>query len=124
MNPTSDPAAIKVRAPGKLILTGEHAVVYGNPAIATAINKYVTTTIKPALEFEFTCNQLNYSHQLTISELRHLKHRIQQQYNEFLHGKCELAAVILRPMELLQYSCINFTLSNRNKCSSSLVRFK
>lgn len=37
---------IKASAPGKLILFGEHIVVYGEPAIATAIDKraYVTAT--------------------------------------------------------------------------------
>ena len=37
---------IKASAPGKLILFGEHIVVYGEPAIATAIDKraYATAT--------------------------------------------------------------------------------
>ena len=37
---------IKASAPGKLILFGEHIVVYGEPAIATALDKraYVTAT--------------------------------------------------------------------------------
>ena len=32
--------AVKVKAPGKCILFGEHAVVYGHPAIAAAINQF------------------------------------------------------------------------------------
>ena len=37
---------VKASAPGKAILFGEHAVVYGKPAIAVAIKKYAHITIK------------------------------------------------------------------------------
>ncbi len=106
MNPVSEPPTIQVRAPGKLILTGEHAVVYGNPAIATAIDKYVITTLQPnSTDISFNCPQLNYASKLTLQELRQLKLRIQEQYNQFKHNKCALDAVIQHPMELLQYTC-------------------
>lgn len=37
---------IKVAAPGKLMLFGDHAVIYGYPCIVTAINKYLVVNIK------------------------------------------------------------------------------
>lgn len=39
---------IKVSAPGKVHLLGEHTVVYGKPALLSAINKRVTVTIGKA----------------------------------------------------------------------------
>jgi len=41
------------KAPGKMFLTGEYAVLYGYPAIILAVNKYVTTKIEEANRFSF-----------------------------------------------------------------------
>jgi mevalonate kinase len=37
---------ITVRAPGKLMIMGEHAVVYGFPCIVTAIDRYLSVSIE------------------------------------------------------------------------------
>jgi len=38
---------VVVSAPGKIILAGEHAVVYGQPAIVVAIDRRLSVTVKP-----------------------------------------------------------------------------
>lgn len=45
--------SIRYSAPGKVILSGEHAVVYGKPALVCAIDKRLTMTFTPAEKTEY-----------------------------------------------------------------------
>jgi mevalonate kinase len=70
----------RARAPGKIILSGEYAVLCGNPALAMAVDKfcYIKITSLPASflpsqasshAITFVFKDLNYQCQLTIDEL-------------------------------------------------------
>lgn len=97
---------IKVRAPGKLILSGEHAVVHGGPAIVMAINRYATITIQPQESpgIAFDLLQSTYQKARPFTLLKKLKHRLERDYTAFLAGDKGIDDVIKKPFELLEYS--------------------
>jgi len=97
---------ITARSPGKLILSGEHAVVYGKPAIALAINRYAECSIEEGLNPGIFFNFLNlrYAKSLTLNTLSLLKERLEDQYSSFLQGKCGIREVLKKPFELLQFT--------------------
>jgi len=45
--------SIRYSAPGKVILSGEHVVVYGKPALVCAIDKRLSITFSPAQKTEY-----------------------------------------------------------------------
>jgi len=73
--------SLKVRSPAKLILSGEYAVVYGKPAIAMAIDRYVESTVLSTLfpVISFNCLDLQYTKSFTLNMLYAFKERIQEQ---------------------------------------------
>jgi len=97
---------LKVHAPGKLILSGEHAVVYGKPALAMAVNRYVTASAAPQLLplVSFDLSDLAYEHGLTFMALNRLKSRIKQNYQRFISGDFKIRDVLQRPVELAQFA--------------------
>lgn len=99
---------VTARAPAKVILSGEHSVVYGRPAIALAVNHFATTTITThpgyGIWFEFLNDELK--HVVTIRELQNLKARISKRYRKFTVGKYQIKDVIYSPLELIQYAFI------------------
>lgn len=98
--------ALRVRAPAKLILSGEYAVLYGQPAIAIAVNYYTETVIRwqasQIIKFKFL--DLEFAKEFTLETLKQFKKQIQRKYKAFLKGQCGIRDVIKMPFELLQYS--------------------
>jgi mevalonate kinase len=48
---------ITVSVPGKVHLMGEHAIVYGRPALLSAINRRLTVSVEPAPQTRIECSE-------------------------------------------------------------------
>ena len=98
------------RAPGKLIISGEHAVVYGAPAIAIAVNRYATATAMHQNESLISFNLLNLSYHksMTKKALKEVKHRLGESYESFKRGEHNIKDVLKLPFELSQYALGHF----------------
>ena len=97
---------MRVFAPGKLIISGEHAVVYGNPALAMAVNRHAITTIHnsklPQVLFDST--HLTSSNELSLTALHALKDKFKTKYQNFLLGKFSIKEVLAKPFDLAQFA--------------------
>jgi len=97
---------MKIRAPGKLILSGEHSVLYGAPALAMAINRYVVASVSPQKLplISFDLSDLAYQNGLTLTALKRLKSRVYQQYQRFINGETRIRDVLKKSHELAQFA--------------------
>ena len=95
---------MKVYAPGKLILSGEHAVVHGYPAIAMAVNRYAVASISRDEQKNVALDLANLSHrsQLTLDDLLAVKNRIKRKFQKFKRGEYHIRDVLRKPFELVQ----------------------
>lgn len=100
---------MKAVAPGKIILSGEHAVVYGKPAIAMAIDRNAVFELTPQdgnqISFDLPNSEENESH--TLLALGDLKRRIDKKYHEFLRGKIGIREVLTMPADLFRFAFVH-----------------
>ena len=99
---------MKAISPGKLILSGEHAVVYGAPALAMAIDRGVTATVTPAAggEIAFDLPDIQQHDSFTIRALQEFKRRVWKNYRAFLSGKLTIRDVMQKPIDLFAFAFI------------------
>jgi mevalonate kinase len=113
---------LKVRTPAKLILSGEHAVVHGYPALAIAVNRYMEATARWAtpLHFSFNFMGIDFRRRVTLQALRKLKHKVTQQFHQYRSGHLSIRQVLEKPFELSLFAFINVLDRLKNKLPTGI----
>jgi mevalonate kinase len=113
-------------APGKMILSGEHAVICGQPALAMAVNRYAkASVIAHSTPATIVLDLFNLKHHkdTTIKALRRLKSRLSTDYHLFLRGERGIKDVLKLPHELSHFALSNF-LERFNRFSDAGIHLK
>lgn len=97
------------QAPAKIILTGEHSVLYGQPALVTAVNRFAYAEIAPGAssDIQLTLADLKERASSTIRALRILRERLLESYRLCLKGQLSIREVLQKPQELFQFALIS-----------------
>ena len=113
---------LKTRTPAKLIISGEHAVIYGHPALSVAIDRYIRATIqwKLPLHFSFHLMEINFRREVTLQALRNLKRKLKKQYRKYNLGYLNIREVLKKPFELSLFAFINVLDRLKNKLSTGI----
>ena len=113
---------LKTQTPAKLIISGEHAVIYGYPALSVAINRYMKATVrwKLPLHFSFHFMGIDFHRDVTLQALRNLKRKLKKQYYKYNLGYLSIREVLKKPFELSLFTFINVLDRLKNKLSTGI----
>lgn len=97
------PECTIAKAPGKLILSGEHAVVYGAPAIACAIDRHVTVAIEPreSRGIQWVVPGLAINETMQHTDIFERIEESDKRYLAFLSDELPIESVLRQPLDLV-----------------------
>jgi len=114
---------MKAISPGKLILSGEHSVVYDRPAVAMAIDRSVVATVEESDDgqISFDLPDVEERDSFTILALQDFKRRAANNYRLFLDGQLGIRDVLYKPIDLFKFGFITLLDGMHRTLDSGIV---